>query len=51
MALVPRAAATGMPGGNLGPGIAVDLLRHGCERSTVSTAVRPCSSPASPAAS
>jgi FAD/FMN-containing dehydrogenase len=25
IALVPRAAGTGMPGGNIGPGIAVDL--------------------------
>ncbi|MBW3572175.1 MAG: FAD-binding oxidoreductase [Gemmatimonadetes bacterium] len=28
IALVPRAAATGMPGGNVGPGIAVDLKTH-----------------------
>lgn len=26
--LVPRGAATGMPGGNVGPGVAVDLLSH-----------------------
>ncbi|HEX8393676.1 MAG TPA: FAD-binding oxidoreductase [Longimicrobium sp.] len=26
LALVPRAAGTGMPGGNIGPGVAVDLL-------------------------
>jgi FAD/FMN-containing dehydrogenase len=26
--LIPRAAATGMPGGNVGPGVAVDLLRN-----------------------
>ena len=26
--LVPRAAGTGMPGGNVGPGVAVDLMQH-----------------------
>jgi FAD/FMN-containing dehydrogenase len=26
--LVPRGAGTGMPGGNVGPGVAVDLLTH-----------------------
>jgi FAD/FMN-containing dehydrogenase len=28
LALVPRSAATGMPGGNVGRGVAVDLLSH-----------------------
>ncbi|MQA89519.1 MAG: FAD-binding protein [Gemmatimonas sp.] len=26
--IVPRGAATGMPGGNVGPGVVVDLVRH-----------------------
>jgi FAD/FMN-containing dehydrogenase len=28
IALIPRAAGTGMPGGNIGPGVAVDLKTH-----------------------
>jgi FAD/FMN-containing dehydrogenase len=28
LALVPRSAGTGMPGGNIGPGVAIDLMTH-----------------------